>query len=253
MVMKYKCPVCNIDTSWKKLLDNREGDQAIYYCQKCELRMLYPQNSDNIKQGLYDGLEKEVNFKQQKLADKSVRFYKKIIKRVISSDCLTLLDVGAGLGYYSKAFAKEGYAVTYIDGDYESYSFARKHQRGIQNFFCEDILEYLLKNEDKYDVIFCRHVIEHAYEPRELVDLLLSHLTERGIVILETDNNKSSEILLHPDTEMFWSKQYTEEYAVDNIQSIVDMNVTAINRESTHWWAFNASNLKELTESLGGG
>lgn len=230
-------------------MHSKNLNNSLYSCYSCDIKKLYPiPESKEITQGLYkDIVEVGFNEKQMSRAIKSVEFYNYLINKytVLKENKIKVLDIGGGLGYYSEAFSRKGYDVTYFEGDRDSYSFASKNHNNIKNFIFGDNLEILLE-KDNFDVIFCRHVIEHIYYPKEFIFQICSLLNKNGILIMETDNNNSEELLTHPLVRNYWADYYLKNYDVKNLNALKKTYVTALSAQNTHWWSFNVENLSQL-------
>jgi len=216
------------------------------------MRRLYPQPTLDILQGMYQNLAQSYSVEKAQLSDKSVDYYDELIKKYNkNNDSKHLLDIGAGLGYYSESFAKLNYIVTYCDADKISSEFAIENHKHINRFVTIDFDSYLSTSDDKFDVIFCRHVIEHIFEPDKFIQGLTNLLKEDGILILETDNNDSTELLDHEEVVTYWGNHYLKNFKIGDITELKKLKVTAIGEKQTHWWAFRKANLKMLLEHNG--
>ena len=73
----------------------------------------------------------------------------------------SLLDVGGGGGFFSKAFEELGYGPsTYVDLDPESCRFAREGL-GLERVIHGDVAELDKILDTQFDFVYSRHVIEH--------------------------------------------------------------------------------------------
>lgn len=108
-----------------------------------------------------------------------------------------LLDVGGGGGFYSWSFElfKFGEA-HYVDVDPQSCQFASE-KLGIKNVYNCFVQE--LPKDDKYDLIVCRHVIEHLKDPQDLINSSIDLLAPNGILVLVTPNATSIEGFGYPE------------------------------------------------------
>jgi len=209
---------------------------------------MIPIPSDSLAQGLYESIAHDFDTVKAEMASRSIDYYHSLINRYVSKEPqeMKLLDIGAGLGYYSNAFGHLGMQVTYLDGDPISVAFAEKYQKSISTFYYGSAEDYLSSSQTTYDVIFCRHFIEHAFLPNHMITFMLSKLKPDGIIVLETDNNDSSEVLMHPDSYVYWRNVYLEDYDVSDLKRLLKLKVTAISKRNTHWWAFNLRNIEQL-------
>lgn len=95
----------------------------------------------------------------------------------------SILDFGGGIGDLSLAFYKKGFSVTYADVDGETFDFA-------QCLFLKNNVQVNVINlsekkiENNYDTIICIDVIEHVPNQKEILDLFLTHLNQKGLLII---------------------------------------------------------------------
>ena len=109
-----------------------------------------------------------------------------IRKRLESLNVSSVVDYGAGNGRYSNQIrVLTGGDVCAVD-----YQDSRPTQ------LREDIryltVDQFFSNSIAYDVIFLRHVLEHAYDPVDLLRLLASKLNVGGKIYLEVPNFNST-------------------------------------------------------------
>lgn len=78
----------------------------------------------------------------------------------------------------------------YIDLDNKACDFA-KNVMGIKNILNMDIAK--LDMNEKYDFIYCRHVIEHLKEPYKLIEKACSLISNKGVFVLHFPNGLSLE------------------------------------------------------------
>ena len=100
---------------------------------------------------------------------------------------LNLLDVGCGRGDFLMRAGDCGYIATGIDFDPTTVDIAKK--RGL-NALAVEIQE--LPDHIKYDAITLSHVLEHVYDPRDLLDNIFSRLNHGGYFYLATPNFDSA-------------------------------------------------------------
>jgi 2-polyprenyl-3-methyl-5-hydroxy-6-metoxy-1,4-benzoquinol methylase len=100
-----------------------------------------------------------------------------------SGDFSSLLDVGAGNGYFVSLAAKEfGLDATGIEISNEEIRFARE-VIGVQ-LVNEDIAQH----RSSYDVVTCFNVLEHVPDPRAFLSAAISRVRPGGILVLTTPN-----------------------------------------------------------------
>jgi len=103
-----------------------------------------------------------------------------------------ILEIGAGTGVHLIMFDKMGFHVTGIEPDPRSTDFINqklKHGRCI-NGFIED-----LKIDEKFDVIFLYHTLEHITKPDLLLRKCNDLLRNDGIIIIAVPDCENTKTL----------------------------------------------------------
>lgn len=86
--------------------------------------------------------------------------------------------------------------------------------------------ENIVKINGKFDLIIARHILEHAYNIQEFVDILKSMLTDNGIIVFEVpDYTKSIEML---DYSSIW-EEHLVYFTPATIQLFLSKNGLKIN------------------------
>lgn len=91
----------------------------------------------------------------------------------------TCLDVGVGEGIHSEILAHAGLDVVGID----KYSDKATYK--------EDFIPFAKKHKNKFDVIFCSHVIEHQRNVGMFLDAIYDLLNDNGILIITAPNHSA--------------------------------------------------------------
>ncbi|MFK5948609.1 MAG: class I SAM-dependent methyltransferase [Methylococcales bacterium] len=97
-----------------------------------------------------------------------------------------LLDVGCGNGEFLQLAKQYGWEVTGVDFDVKAVAAARYAGLDIRHGGIDEI-----KPSEKFDFISLSHVIEHVFDPVELLKQCALLLTDDGVLWLETPNMKS--------------------------------------------------------------
>jgi SAM-dependent methyltransferase len=114
--------------------------------------------------------------------------YSKILPAVKDA---RILDIGCGDGNFVYWFHALGYAnAGGIDISREQIDAGNK--MGIKNLFCGDLKEFLLKQDDQYDLIVARDVIEHFTKDEvfEILFLVNKHLQPGGKFVIQVPNGE---------------------------------------------------------------
>lgn len=92
-------------------------------------------------------------------------------------------DLGAGLGFFSVGFARNGANVTAVDVDKDALEYLSKTY-GI------DVLQKDVEKDDlaagEYDVVFIGEILEHIRDPSALVAKSAAALKPGGLLVLST-------------------------------------------------------------------
>lgn len=95
-----------------------------------------------------------------------------------------ILEVGCGIGAFSKILKERGFTVSSSDISGFIISKAKKLQKGV-NFKVENI-EKTQGRKSEYDLIFAFEVLEHLKDPKKSMKNLKSRLKEDGVLIFSS-------------------------------------------------------------------
>ena len=97
-----------------------------------------------------------------------------------------LLDIGCGNGEYLRFASRFGWNVVGVDFDGSAVSEARSGGLDVR-LGSIDVID----RKEKFDFITLSHVVEHVYDPAELIRTCYSLLNDGGTLWLETPNIES--------------------------------------------------------------
>ena len=246
-----KCYICKEKIEPIVVLENFKNGCHIKRCPLCDITFVHPQPDlkiiKNYYNGMYSDLTTEFSEQKMKWAKKSVKGYSSILKKHGINKKCKVLDVGGGLGYYSKAFFEEGYDVTLVEHDPVSVNFAqdvlnvpRIKKVSMETFFNE--------NKEKFNVVFLRHVIEHSIDPAQLIEQINNYVLPGGLLIIETDNNAGIEILFSPGAALFYLRLYKSSFKKVSFLKLLTKRPFAVD-PPRHLFGFRMSNLSMLLEN----
>ncbi len=110
-----------------------------------------------------------------------------------SSDRERALDVGSGIGIFTKIASSKGYISFGIDVDEEKIELAQR-LNGNTHVKFEVGNAYDLNYPDNFfDVVLCLEVIEHLSDPRRALDEIYRCIKPNGCLIISTPNKLSLE------------------------------------------------------------
>ena len=231
------CPYCasnhcdkEYDLKWK---DERFATYHVARCKECDSGFVLPLPTPEELNDLYNSLnyqsedrstldftsasEEQIN---AKIKDDG-HFVKNYGAHVPASG--HVLDIGAGWGTLLKSFANRGYRATGLELSNLTSEFARnKLGLEIHNLPVERIDEL---PDQTYDLITMRHVLEHFYQP---IDVLTS--------LRETMGDQSKLIVEVPDYGSYDRKSYGESWPAFG---------------PYHLWYFSLASLQRLLSDAG--
>lgn len=125
-----------------------------------------------------------------------------------------VLDYGGGIGDLSVALAEQGCDVTYLDVEGRSKQYAQwqAERRGVQIDFASTHSELEGKT---FDTIIVLDVLEHLYEPEGVLDLLVKHLADNGLIILSAYFGATQAHPMHFDHKLNVHRYLSERGFVD--------------------------------------
>lgn len=138
-------------------------------------------NDSEKKQGK-NYLSKVYSYERRPLSDYPEKLAQYLCEKYIYKEKGKLLDVGCGRGDMLKAFEKKNFSVFGIDLSKESVEMC--HPINVQNINLED--EKFNYNEDNFDVIFSKSLIEHLNNPVNFINSCKKLLSENGCLVIMT-------------------------------------------------------------------
>ncbi|WP_282134433.1 class I SAM-dependent methyltransferase [Seonamhaeicola maritimus] len=247
------CKVCQTEINPRILLKNKGSFGDIYRCQQCQVTFVFPQPSVEVLNEYYNGMYSDltVSFdkKKMKWAKQSMKGYLKELKKlnVNPNKEVTFLDLGGGLGYYTKAAEENNLHSILVEKDPISIQFARQHLK-LENIIQKDLFEFFNSNTRLYDVVFFRHVIEHVKNPNAVIEGISNLLKTNGIVIIETDNNAGIEILIKDGVSKFYLDLYKKNFKNVSFINLLLKRPFAVD-PPRHLFGFRMRNLSMLLKS----
>ena len=112
-------------------------------------------------------------------------YYKKYFRSI-----KTILEIGVGSGIHVINFERLGFDVTGIEPDKNACDLINsklKHGKCINGFFEN------LQLEQKFDMIYMYHTLEHIKNPKELLEKCKNNLNDKGKIIIVVPDCTSPE------------------------------------------------------------
>jgi len=191
--VSINCPACKSDKFESIFLKNKF---KFVKCLKCSTVFINPRPSQNILE-LYYTKSKSIDFwgniykKTQKIRKKKifkprVFMIKNILKSYGKMKIDTLMEIGAGYGWFCELARKEKLAKDIFA--IEPNPILAQACRKIKNI---TVIQSTIENYEtskKMDVIVNFEVIEHLFDPRSFLKSCYSLLKKKGIFICSTPN-----------------------------------------------------------------
>ncbi len=161
-----------------------------------------------------------------------VRFFEtkaKVAYHLVSkTKTKTLLDVGAGEGYFANYFHKKKWSVTTLD--YSDYGI-KTHNPDIKHTLIKndifDSVKKVIADKKRYSLVNLSNVLEHVIDPVSLLEDLKSLLDEDSLLRISVPNDfsKYQEFLLeNKDTTITWVTipDHLHYFTFDSLQKLLE-------------------------------
>lgn len=192
-----RCPLCSSESikvvTITKDFETHSGIYSITLCLSCGIHFTNPQPSKGDIYLLYKSRDTSdfprMNSLTVKLRSFNIRRQLDWLISILRIKEFTALDFGCGDGLFSLQVAarKDCASVVATDFHDEAPILMRNEKK----------LEYIpyekyMNHDRKYDIIFCRHVLEHQSDPACLLHDLKSLLSSGGHLIVDVPNYNSA-------------------------------------------------------------
>jgi 2-polyprenyl-3-methyl-5-hydroxy-6-metoxy-1,4-benzoquinol methylase len=109
------------------------------------------------------------------------------IASLVPKNIKTILDVGTGQGYFLKLIKEQTGAETWgIEVEADVADIAKKHADKVINGKVEEVLHTI--PDAYFDCITFNDVLEHTYEPTDILKMIKPKLSADGIIIASIPN-----------------------------------------------------------------
>ncbi len=180
-------------------------------CLDCGIVQIFPQWKKNELEKIYKNYSNTPDFNGQKdIGKRMTKYLKKYFKKEHK-----ILEIGCGRGDNIKYYKSLGYNIVGIDID--------KSIKYDNNIICSDYKDFL-KKDDKWDMIYTLHFLEHEKDTVKFLKLILSRLKEGGIYLSELPNLYNSLIYLYKIKEFknfYWRPDHVVTYTPETLENIL--------------------------------
>ena len=160
---------------------------SIYRCSSCTLEFLRPLPLSQINERQMDSIDDaELLYSNlfQSLHKKLVIIPEiSRVQKLLGRTDYSMLDVGCGTGWISKIWADSGAHVTGLEPSAARAAVARKRGLRVLSCYAEE-----LDDDEKYDLIVIRHVVEHIEDPKAILRGFVSRLNPHGLLLIVVPN-----------------------------------------------------------------
>ena len=226
------CPVCGgpkykvLESGLADLMSNPvTGPWALKSCVECGVAYLSPRpdcdsigdayrhyythssDKDDLVPGMVRTLKDYISGKYYKVASRSGDFFDYLVYFMVRllppvSSYLDaksrhifelqkvpgrLLDIGCGNGEFLRLASKFGWRTVGVDFDEHAVTESRTYALDVRVGGVE-----VIDSSEKFDFITLSHVIEHVYDPADLIRSCYERLNDGGVLWLETPNVESA-------------------------------------------------------------
>lgn len=193
------CPFCATNES--SLLEKFGPDHMYSYvrCKQCQLAYMNPRpqyDADFVATAYEDYADDRDDWSNPKFlesAENSRRMKRNaaVLKKIndqLNVEKPRLLEIGCHLGFFGKAAVEQGFNYIGVEVSKKMVDFARD-RFGLDARYGD--WQAMNWTGQKFDVIYCSHVIEHIPNPVEWLERFQKMLTAQGVLVIEVPNMDS--------------------------------------------------------------
>lgn len=167
----------------------------IYKCNKCKLEKIYPMPSREEQSTFYPNNYYSFSLSQDKKVYKNRAYclldniLEKIQKKEFEVDYILK---NLKIGNYLDIWCGDGVTIkkaTLMGRNAYGFEFSNEIKISWLIHYWPSIKKTSL-NQQKYDVIYMRHVFEHLDDPQGYLDFIYNHLADDGILVIILPNTK---------------------------------------------------------------
>lgn len=183
-----KCPFCRGSRTYAYRMNGR----SLHRCEECNTIGLEETPTAKEISEFYQGFQFQTQAKNyHKIKTPQIREW---MSRYVSKRPSRMLDIGGGGGFFARAFEDFGFGEsTVVDLDKDACEFARS-EMNLSRVYNESVESFLESTNERYDFIYCRHVIEHLVDPVGFIKACTGLLAIGGVFVVQCPNGSSKEV-----------------------------------------------------------
>jgi SAM-dependent methyltransferase len=104
----------------------------------------------------------------------------------VPSTAVRILDVGCGTGVFGERLRRDG--ERFVAGITYSAQEAELASRRLSHVYCADLTDFDFGPLGKFDCVILSHILEHLYDPENLLDRLKSVLGPDSVIVVALPN-----------------------------------------------------------------
>lgn len=183
------CPICNShQISFYKRIEEYSLDK----CESCKI--IFLRNASNKQNDFFDDLDKHQGMEYWGIPNYFSRYqsvfnhyFKKRINFLHSLsnhqvDQFTLLDIGAGFGFWAKFAQDSGLKVTCIEPNIQGAKYASEELK-LNPVFQTTIEDF--KSNDQFDYITLCDVLEHSPDPKHMLRQIKNYMNKDTLLYIQ--------------------------------------------------------------------
>lgn len=193
--MLNKCIICSCTKP--QVLAQDFTTYKVYVCPECDFGIVDPMPTEKELDDMYNSAEyfaNNMHYDFDTISDAQIR--KNVLKfRAMHEQFVgkylragqRVLDIGSGGGFALKAFQEMGLEVLGVETSEVAQQFAI-HKLNVK------VVKSSLENfetDEKYDVIFMNHVLEHFMDPNEAMLKIVSLMNKNGLLYIRVPDHDS--------------------------------------------------------------
>jgi 2-polyprenyl-3-methyl-5-hydroxy-6-metoxy-1,4-benzoquinol methylase len=195
----FNCTLCHAPTS----LWTTKKDYEIYQCAHCGFAQVRPSVSIDLIKKIYavsghdtPNIKRETKtlddvYEQERIYPNAVLDAQRLSKNAVrfwQGKALILLDIGAGYGFFTKAFIEKGFKIAAIElADQEARLFYEMNKFKPQRV----VFEEFQGAPETFSHILMSQILEHVIDPIDWVERSHTLLKPNGILMIALPNFNS--------------------------------------------------------------